>query len=176
MAIKLGFLTALMFILVSFTLSSQTTTRKGYYNAHMGDSIGPNRTTADKAILDCYGMSQNNPDGLEIYYTLPARVVVDFPIDSPVIVTEPQFLINSVTQEVGQTSVVLNIEFSTSDLKFAYVRFRPVGGIWQRTNDDPAYVHWIGALDRNTEYEYIVYGENMDGVKINSDLLTFITN
>ena len=164
------YIISFVFLLATTLVFGQTATRKGFYNAHRGDSIGINRTTKDKAIMDCYGLSLTNTNKEEIYYTLPDRFVVEFPV------IEMNFSIDAVwIKDVTETSVTIEVQLNRDDLESVYVRFRKVGGLWQRTNSDPASVYWIGLLDSLSDYEYMIYAEDSNGTKINSDLLTFKT-
>lgn len=159
----------ILLLIVTITFG-QTTTRKGHYNAHRGDSIGVNRTTKDKAIMDCFGLSLTNYDNEDIYFTYPERSVVSYPkIDTA-------FKILAIWEKnVTETSIVIDVQFNQDNLGEVYVRFRREGGIWQRTNSDPTNVYWIGLLQPQSTYEYMVYAKDTKGNMVNSDLLTFET-
>ena len=161
----------IVLILLSVSLTAQT--RQGYFNASVdGVRVGSNRTTLDKAYTDCLILKLQNPNSV-VAVLPPTRWVVIVPDE---LTTLPQFAIESIThRDITATSIVIDVQLNTSNLKAVYVRFRKVGGLWQRTNEDPAKVYWIGLLDPASTYEYMVYGEDNNGVKINSDLLTFKT-
>lgn len=163
-------------LFVCITASSQGITRKGYWNAHRGDSIGANRTTMAKAQSDCTMLGLTNYANEEIYITAPGKWVYNdsnlpFRIDG-----ELDFISIS-SANITSTSAMILIELNSLVFDHIYVKFkRDIDTNWLETskgnNNSP--IVYANKLVPKSNYEYQVFASD-NGVEISSMILTFQT-
>lgn len=168
----IGLIILLLISSICYSQNEVDIVAKGNYKAVTLDSVISTHSTYRKALQSAENYLRNHREVKSAFVEYPEKVELTIKWnDEPISLNR---LTEITTDSITSTSALIYIP-TNEDMRYVFLRYREVGGIWQETIKSMTNIKSPGLLKPNTQYDYIVYWGFKNELELRSKLLTFKT-